>query len=911
MPFRLRRSIPLLCACLVFCASPCAGQSLDAVLKGVVRDQHGAPLPGGTVEVVSEINGLTRSATTDKDGRYVLFPLPASTYGVRVELAGFQPVVRRAQTLSVGATIDMDFVLAVAGVVEQVTVTSGAPVLETSKNTLSRIVQNSEIDGLPVVDRNFNDLADLAPGVTKTGVYGGVSISGSRDFQNAYQVDGVSAERQHLGDQRVVYAQDWIQEFQVMTSQYNAEFGQAAGGVLNVVTRSGGNQVRGRAYGFFRNDDWDATPALTTRKPPLAEQRAGATVGGPILMNRAFYFGGVEHLRNRSSNVVASAFPEANGTFPSTADQTVWLAKLDVATTDVHRLRLRINGQNGRTTGAAVGGTSTREHGRSSHRAANDVVGGWTWIASPSMLHELRAAWSRSVPEDGCTFASEHPAGPWFERLHPGGQFGCPVNFGRIAEEQVQLLHNLSWTRGTHDLKIGGQLARTRSFGDFRNVRDGRFSFQSDLPFSLSDSNSYPFSFVIISGPTAWDVAGWSGGVFAQDRWSLSSDITLNLGVRFDLDGTLTALNPLVRLDKGLHPIDRDSNNLSPRAGIAWTPFGNDKRTMVRGGVGLYYDQNHNNLATTLLLNNVLVDRIVSVNANSPLLNPFWPDIAAAKRFLAEALARNQVPDISSLGAIAGSTNDIDQRLQIPSTTQASAGIAHEFGRWASASADFVYAQGRDLYVLRNVNLDPVTLQRVNSGYSTINAFGNGGWNRYRALQLQVGTTGAQQFLKAAYTLATNRSNTNATLSAGSATNPFDYSEDEGPADNDVRHAFVVNGSTALPGSLQISGILRYRSALPYSAVSAAPRPDGKPFGFRPEPRNARRGDGALSVDLRLATRLTFIPRVSLMPFAEVFNLTNTLNYGDYIGTISSALFAQPTTAGPRRRTQFGLRMDW
>lgn len=889
-----------------------AGQSVDAVLKGAVRNQHGNPLPGATVELVNEVTGLTRSATTDKDGRYVLFPLPPSTYEVRVELAGFEPVVRRAQTLSVGATVDMDVVLVVAGVVERVTVTPGAPVLETSKNTLTRIVQTPEIDGLPVVDRNFNDLADLAPGVTRTGTYGGVSISGSGDFQNAYQVDGVSAERHHLGDLRVVYAQDWIQEFQVMTSQYNAEFGQAAGGVLNVVTRSGGNQVRGRAYGFFRNDDWDATPALTARKPPLAEQRLGATVGGPILKDRAFYFGGLEYLRNRSSNVVASAFPEANGTFPSANDQTVWLAKVDVAATDVHRTRLRVNGQRGQTTGAAVGGTSTLEHGRSSDRTADDVVGGWTWIASPSMLHELRAGWSRSVPKDGCTFATQHPPGTWFERAYPGAQFGCPVNFGTIAEDQLQLLQNLSWTRGAHDLKVGGQLVRTRSFGDFRNVRDGRFSFQRDLPFSLSDSNSHPFSFVIIDGPTAWDVAGWSGGVFAQDRWRVSSDVTLNLGVRFDLDGAFTALNPVVRLDKGMHAIDRDANNVAPRAGVAWTPFGNDKRTLVRGGVGFYYDQNHNNVASALLLNNVLVDQIVSINANSPLLNPFWPDIAAAKRFLAEALARNQIPDISSLGAIAGTTNDIDQRLQIPATMQASAGIAHEFRRWATASADFVYARGHDLYVIRNVNLDPVTLQRVNPNYSAINAFGNGGWNRYRALQLQVSTAaGAQQFLNVAYTLAANRNNTNATLSAGIATNPFDYSEDEGPADNDVRHALVVNGSTALPGSLQISGILRYRSALPYSAVSAAPRPDGRPFGFRPEARNARRGDGALSLDLRVATQLTVVPRISVMPFAEVFNVTNTANYGDYIGTVTSALFGQATTAGPKRRVQLGLRMDW
>jgi hypothetical protein len=508
--------------------------------------------------------------------------------------------------------------------------------------------------------------------------------------------------------------------------------------------------------------------------------------------------------------------------------------------------------------------------------------------------------------------AEQHPGGPWFERRYPGGLFGCPVNFGSVAEGQLQVVHNVSWTHGAHDVKVGGHAVRTRSFGDFRNFRDGRFSFERDLPFDPVVADSHPFSFVVITGPTAWDVSSWAGGVFAQDRWRLADEVTLNLGIRFDVDGALAALNPLVQQENGLHPIDHDLNNVAPRAGIAWTPFANDRRTLLRGGIGRYYDQNHNNVAVALLLNNVLVDRIVSLNANSPLGNPFWPDIAAAKRFLAGALAAGRLPDLSALGTVTGATNDIDRGLQVPSTTQASVGIAHELRRWATVSADFVYARGHDQYVIRNVNLDPATLRPVNPKYSAIHAFGNGGWSRYRALQVQASTvTGTHQFVKVGYTLATSRSNTNATLSAGAATNPFDYSEDEGPADNDVRHTVVVDGSTALPWGVQFSGILRYRSALPYSAVSNAPRPDGTPFAFRPEPRNARRGDGALSLDVRAATQLTFVPHVSIMPFVEMFNVTNSVNYADYIGTVTSALFGQPTTAGARRRIQLGVRVDW
>ena len=887
-------------------------QSLDAVLMGTLSDESAAGLPGATVTVTRDSTGVTRSAVADEAGRYVFLNLPAGTYTVRAELDGFAPTTRRAQPLYVGTTATLDFALPLASVAEHITVRGALPLLETTKNSLSRIVQTDEIDALPVISRNFNDLAALAPGVTKTGLYGGVDISGGRDFQNAYQLDGVSAERQHLGDQRIAYAQDWVQEFQVLTGQYNVEFGQAAGGVLNAITRSGGNQFTGRAYGFFREEAWDAKPAFASRKPPLDEYRVGATVGGPIVKNRIFYFGGVERFDNRSSSVVNSTFASANGTFPSTDERTLTLAKIEMFAHPAHTLRLRHNGYRQQTTGASVGGISTEEHGRFSKVQASELVAGWTWVMSPSSLNEARIAWGATTPQGGCNFALRNPPGTWFERAYPGAQFGCPVNFGTSAERQLQLIDNLFWTHGRHDVKLGIQTAWTTSIGDFRNFRDGRYAFDRDLPFDPGDAETYPFSFVMIEGPTTWDLSAWSAGIFVQDNWRITDDFALNVGVRYDVDGSLTALNPVVRLDKGLHTIRADVNNLAPRVGLAWTPLPNDKRTLLRGGGGLYYDQNHNNVATVLLLNNILVDRIVSLNANSPLLNPFWPDIQRAKSFLAAALADNRVPDVSMLGPVISTTNDVDENLQIPVATQISGGLAREFHRSVNASIDVVYTRGADLYVIRNVNLDPVTLHARNPNYTSINSFGSGGTSRYTGLHLQANVIpNAKHFLKLAYTLSLNRSNTNTTLSGGSATNPFDYSEDEGPSDNDVRHNLTVNGSATLPFDIQLSGIASYRGALPFSATTTAPRPDGQPFGFRPEPRNARRGDSAVSIDVRIGKVFRLGAAGSLVTFVEVFNLTNHVNYDQYIGTVTSSRFGQPTTAGPPRRTQLGIRFDF
>ncbi len=887
-----------------------AAQRVDAEVRGTVADDAGGALPGATVTALDRVTGVVRVATTDGDGHYTLHNLPASTYDLRADLSGFAASVREAQALHVGTSIRVDLVLKVA-LAAAVTVKGDPLPLETTRHTPSRLVQRDEIDSLAVANRNFNDLAALAPGVTKTGVYGGVDIDGNRDFQNGYLIDGVSAERQRLGDQQLAYAQDWIQEFQVLTGQFTAEFGQAAGGVVNVITRSGGNELEGRAYGFFRNEAWDARPQFAQRKPPLDEHRLGGTLGGPLLKDRVFYFAGLEHLSSDSNSIVASTFVEANGTFPSTLDRTVSLLKVDAVATAAQRLRFRYAGQRESTTGSSVGGISTEEHGRDSDDRANDVAGNWTWIASPTMVNEVRASWNTSLPSGGCTFATRNPPGTWFERLYPGAQFGCPVNFGSIGENQFELVENLSWTHGRHDFKLGGQAAWTRSFGDFRNVRDGRYSFERDVPFDLANPASYPFSFVIIEGTTTWNTWGAAGGLFVQDSWRVTDRLTLNMGVRYDLDASLTALTPLARIDKGLHTFALDPDNVSPRIGAAWLPFGTDARTLIRGGVGLYYDQNHNNVTTSLLLNNILVDRLVFINANSPQLNPFWPDIPGAKRFLAEGLARNGIPDLPALNGIAGATNDVDRKLEIPATRQVSAGVVHTLG-WMNASVDVMFAHGVDLYVIRDVNLDPVSFRRVNPNYSAISTFGNGGTSDYRGLQVQANVIpNSRHLLKLAYTLARNRSNTNATLSSGAATNPFDYSEDEGPTDNDVRHILAVNGITSLPLDVQLSGIVSYRSALPYSATTNAPRPDGKPFAYRPEPRNSRRGDSALSLDVRVAKTVRLPHGSSAMILAEMFNLTNAVNYADYIGTITSSQFGQPTTAGPKRRLQLGFRVDF
>ena len=891
-------------------------QSVDVSVRGVVTDRTGAALPGVTVTATSSETMLVRTATTDRAGLYSLPPLQAGVYEMKAELPGFRAHVRADQALHVGTTISIDFTLNVLTATDAIQVVASAPILETTKNTLSRLVAKEEIDSLPVVNRNFNALAALAPGVTPTGVYGGVDISGSRDYQNGYSIDGVSAEGLTVGEQRVRLTQDWIEEFQVLTSQYDVEFGRASGGIVNAITRSGTNDFGARVYGFFRNEAWDATPVFAQSKAPLAIKRLGGTIGGRIVPGRLFYFGGVEWFDNASSSTVNSSFPSENRSVPFTTREELYLGKIDYHHGPSSTYRMRVNGQRSRSSNAGVGGITTEEFGLSTAGSGYDVVGSAMHIVGARVFNELRGAFNDTSRDSDCNFAGANPAGTWFERRYPAARFGCP-EFGRTAIDEFQVLDNVSWTSGRHNLKAGVHVSGARSSGDLS--RGGQYRFATDVPFNINNPATFPIFFGTFLGQSAWDYSWWSWGGFVQDSWQLRPDVTLNLGVRYDVDGSYTALNPLIRTERGLTTLATDVDNIAPRAGIAWQPFGTEG-LLVRGGAGLYYDQNHANVATLLLLNNILVDRQVTISVNEQGLNPFWPDVAAARRFLAEGLARNSIPDVDSLRTVSGATN-LDEKLQVPGSVQASVGLAGQLGRAVSASGDFVYSRGIDQYLIRDVNIDRAaalgagTIVRPNPNYSFINSYGNEGYFAYRALQLQASFSPSPAHVaRLAYTFAKNEGNSFTVLSGApggiGATNPFDSDEDKGPTDNDVRHALAMNGFTTVPAGIQLSAILAYRSALPYSVTTPLPL-DPDPFTDRPEPRNSRRGDGFFSLDVRLSREVRFARRHTVTGFIEMFNVTNARNFTGYVGALGSALLGQPTAAFEKRRTQVGFRLDF
>jgi hypothetical protein len=914
----------ILCFGLAAMATAASAQSVDPVVIGVIRDPQGAVVAGAEVTAENELNGHKRTAFSDTEGRYRLPLLSAGNYTFTVKLGGFVEIVRPQQSVTVGATPTIDFRFETVKTASETTVTAGT-VLETTKSSTSRLVSREEINDLPLAQRRVAGLAVLSPGVTPTGIYGGVDISGARDFQNAYILDGVSAEGFFQGTPRFAVSQDWIQEFQVISSQPAAEFGGASGGMLNGITRSGTNRQATRAYGYFRDESWGAAPHLAPTTLSLASGAWGATTGGPIRKNRLFYFAGAERLDHDATTVISTSFPAANGLVPVTSDQTLVLGKLDWFRGQ-DALRIRFNVDRASSTNVAVGGIRTEESGTALEWRATEIAAAWSRIAGAA-FHELRAAYSTTSSDTRCNYAQAHPAGPWFGLWYPAAQFGCPESFGWIDSGEFQLISNLSWAGQRHDVKAGAFVSRARSSADYRFLRHGAYVFENDMPFDGANPVSYPIQFNLFDGPTTWSYPRWALGAFVQDSWRLTRSLTINGGLRYDVDFGFAALNDLVRTDDVLNPFSVDVNNVAPRVGIAWTPFDNAGRTLLRGGVGVFYDETHAELST-LLLQIRLADRTAFLHAYRPPLNPFCPrgvpcvgpvlDEAARqlRQFLATALSERRFPDSQGIGP----TPDLAPDLQVPFTVQTTVGIVHVLRDGLMISADFVQANGHDQYSYRDVNLDqePAELgivRRPNTSYGPISRYENYGEYTYRAMQLRLQTQPRQgRFLQVAYTLAKNEGNTNTALRGlildAIAVNPFNFEEDRGPSYNDVRHNLSVSGAITMRYGIQVSGILYARSGLPWT-VSTTQQLDRDAYVDRPEPRNSRRGDGLTSLDLRFAKHTTIGNDLRVSIFAEVYNAGNAVNFTDYVGSMESAAFGQPTRALEPRRVQLGFRIEF
>jgi outer membrane receptor for ferrienterochelin and colicin len=587
-------------------------QATTGVIEGSVLDQSGAVLPGASVTLKNTGTNFERIVTTDKDGRFRGLLLPLGAYRVSVSLPGLATAVRDGIDLAVGQSVNLTITMKVSSVQEEVVVTADAPVVETTRAENSTRIDSASIKGLPNNGRNFLDFTLLTPGVSIVQGPDGaeLTVNGQKGIQNNVSVDGADFNNPFFGEQRggqrpaFTFNLDAVKEVVVVAEGANAEFGRSNGGFVNVVTKSGTNDVHGTAHYFFKNQGLSSAPkradGTSADKFDFSQHQAGFTLGGPLQKDKAFYFLALDYQKGKSTKQtdptrieqrVVDFFsnlgsPSENGSIDRTNDARVFLAKVDWQASAKHLLTLRYNytwsdQKNGTFDVDSWGRSANAEEKDYSHA----VTGSALSSLSSNLLNEFRFQWAREYrprPYDGPNVTGQSRPLPDtafdFARGYRFGEpFFIPVKY---FDERVQFNDNLSIIQGRHAMKFGVEFNRVHSNQTFVGFANGRYIFDSTQGLfnytrnpkfvecsdgSTSETGQCPAG-ASITGPLllflqqagvgglsveeagTQDIPQTEFAVFAQDKWQPNRNLTIQYGLRWESQKQPDLITPISQL---------------------------------------------------------------------------------------------------------------------------------------------------------------------------------------------------------------------------------------------------------------------------------------------------------------------------------------------------------------------------
>jgi hypothetical protein len=917
-----------------------AQQSIEyASVGGRVTDPSGAVVPDAQVSVRHLDTNVIAAAATDQNGRFRFPYLRVGPYEVIVRQQGFADFARLL-TLTAGAAFDLPVSLALAGVDTNVTVAAQAPVLETARSQITGTVFDVEVRNLPLNGRNFLDLALLVPGVSPTNVAStqifpetsavpgvSLSVSSQRNLSNNFIVDGLSANDDAAGLSGITYGVDAVEQFQVITSGGQAELGRALGGYISVVTKSGTNSFRGTIYDYIRDDRFNAVNAFSATKLPMSQSQYGASLGGPIVSKRAFYFfnveqrtldqtglatisaGNVSAMNSRLAAVGYQAPLITTGEYPNPVDSTNVLAKVDHQVTGRDQLSVRyslydVNSENSR----GAGGLNAPSASSALDNRDQTVAASNTLILS-----------SRTVLESRAQFAHGDLQAPPTDPIGPAVSIAGVASFGRLSSSPTgrlnrmyQVVNNLSHHAGSHAFRVGADLLYNDDRITFPRAVHGAYTFSSLEAFQNGLYNNVGFTQTF--GATNVAQASPNLAIYAQDEWKVSPRVTMNLGLRYDL--------------QFLETINTDTDNLSPRLGVAWSPF-ESRRTLIRGSAGLFYDRVPLRALANALLSAGNTTDLQNVRQISVSLSPAQAGAPAFPNIL-----NTVVPSVTLR-----SLTTMDRNLQNAYSRQASIELEQQLGDRVTVSVGYQYLRGLHLLMSVNQNVPTCVASGTNNGcrpnpnYANNSQYSSVGDSNYHGLHvsfMQRPTAWGQY--RVSYTLSKSMNNLGEFFFS-SPIDPFDLSKDWGRSDDDQRHRLVINGAIQtsmepatttwerLTHGFQLSALVQAYSALPFnitSGVTTVQGTAGRPIvnGEFIE-RNAGVGSDFFTLSLRLTRVVRVTGRVNIEALAEAFNVTNKRNVltrntnfgsGAY-PTGPSPTFDQITAVAEPRSMQFGLRV--
>lgn len=925
-------------------------QAANATLNGTITDQMGAVVAGTKVTATQTATGVTRDAVSNSDGLYVFSNMAPGEYELKFEgPAGFAIKVTKSVPLSVGQTVTLNVTLEVDKTAINADPVFDSPrLIDNSNSVIDGLIASREVESLPLNGRNFLELALLVPGntpapnfdPTKTNTVV-ISSAGQLGRGGNVTIDGADTNDDVVGGSIQNISQEAISEFQIATNRFSAQLGRSGSSVINVITKSGTNDLHGSGSIFFRDSRFQGLPATFDRtldqSPPFDRQQYAFAIGGPIKRDTAWFFGSFEN-RNQDGVVLVGTRDLATrsikrGFADSPLDDFMTTDRFDWSPNSDDHLTFRYSFQreNGTTASTLVRSIGSASQRQSSENKSNSLVASYTHLISPRDVNTFNFSFS--------TFRNDTlPVAPGpqltFPSIQDGASFRVPQ---QTKQRRFQFGDTLSMVRGNHTLYVGGEIQRVESDLDLKVFQQGRIELIEDFPdFDRNgdgrvDDNDLLFAVTLRSGFPERSLVlpntdNTYFAAFFQDDWHVNQRFSLNLGLRYEVDTDVKnvsrtdELNPLILpFLKGTR--GKDANNFAPRIGLNYSTA--DQHTSIHAGYGIYYDRVTLEIQT---LERGLDGRALPVEVRAGNLffipPPFLFDPINGVFPPGAPTLANPFTGFVLPGAGAGGINIIDNDLQNPMVHQMNVGVQHEFADDFAVRADYVRNVGTHFIIGRVIGTVP--FNPVVGGPDIVKNLESSVRTKYDGLLLSFEKRFTKNYqFRASYTLSRsfNYANDDQIPFSNGPIDSNNLRREYGPTPNDQRHRFTFSGVFQLPGELRVAPILTLASSVPIdillpdgssrvcelqrnagarqfktgaelnaaltqiNAAGGSLCPNVDPStGFKPRVLlplvrdDLKLGDNFSSLDLRVSKVFRIGERWTIEPIAEVFNLLNVTN---------------------------------
>jgi len=858
--------------CVAFAFSVALAQEPIGSIEGTVTDPQNSVVQNASVTVRNTATNLTRTATSAENGTYRISQLPPGTYEVKVSGTNFKTSVVSDVVVAVGQTLPLDVHLEIGVPDETVTVVGGGEAqIDRTDNTVSGVVNTRQIQNLPLNGRNFLDLAQLQPGVetvqggsfdpTKAN-YTGISIAGQAGRSTQIAVDGGSVVDNVVGTTVQNFSQEIVQEFQLGISNYDLSTGASSTGSVNVISKSGTNEFHGNGYIYARSNKWAAFPSLgrldaangipasaQATSIPFDRQQYGGTLGGPIKRDKLFFFFNYEG-NNQDGSALhnPTEVPSFAGFTPNPFDEKLLTAKIDWAVSGKTNVNTRYSfNDNFQDVPFAPGsGIVPRESASRIFESNNQLVSNRSHNLVAGITHTFSPTVTNNFVANISDFSNViDPKVVGLPEIRILGSQNWKSGTNYIApqstfQERLQFRNDLTWARGDHTLRFGGNYERTSINGQFAFAKPARIRLFDPATLStpvapyVSEADFLNAPVRDISMGIGSDILPFNSdrsdtlnhriSFYGNDSWKMSPRFTFNYGLSYRVDSNLwnhdlsrpEIVAPL--FGKGTAPSPKDTNNIAPRVGFAWDIAGNG-RTVVRGGVGIYYDNTIDNLR--------LFERadlgppgaelfLVGVDLQSPLFPGGDGRFSEGQLTLAQALAligpaRADIESrqfncpagqtsLECTGAISGPL--FSTEFQVPYSIQYAIGLQRELPWGMVFQGDFNYRKGLHEVIVYDINKidDDITGPRSAFG-NTVPYADASGFSTYMAGLFRLDRRFSNGFqMTASYSLSRFKAFGGDALGLGATvTNLNDFRPEFGPAGLDRTHRFVLSAIYDLP----------------------------------------------------------------------------------------------------------------